>query len=128
MRRAQRLVSSLALLVAAVGLAGCSEAVNVTVNCVTTATPSVECKVKQVEGKSEVEVCWDFAATCANGQAVTAPRSCTKIKGGATLDYVIPTDKLAGVDKCAGDKPPTITLDNLTIDGKTTTKTTPAAS
>lgn len=59
-------------------LAGCSEKVNVNVNCVTTAAPSVECELKQTLGKSEVDVCWDFITTCANGAVVKAARTCQR--------------------------------------------------
>jgi hypothetical protein len=97
---------------------GCGEKVNVSVHCITTAAPAVECDVKQTKGKSEVEVCWDFKATCANGAVVTAERTCQKVKDGATVKTTIPADKLDGVDKCAGDKPPVAVMENMTIDGK----------
>lgn len=97
---------------------GCGEKVNVSVNCITTAAPAVECDVTQTKGKSEVEVCWDFKATCANGAVVTATRTCQKVKDGGTVKATIPGDKLVGVDKCAGDKPPVAVIENMTLDGK----------
>jgi hypothetical protein len=99
-------------------LVGCSEHVNVSVDCVTTAAPAVECDVKQTQGKTEVEVCWDFAATCDNGAVVKAARTCQKVKDGGTVKATIPGDKLDGLDKCGGSKPPTAKVDNLTLNGK----------
>ncbi len=99
-------------------LAGCSEKVNVHVDCITTAAPAVECTLTQNQGKSEVEVCWDFSVTCANGAVVKAPNTCHKIKDGATEKVTIPGDKLTDIDKCGGDKPPQPRLENLTLNGK----------
>jgi hypothetical protein len=99
-------------------LAGCSENVGVSINCITTAAPAVECELKQTKGKSEVEVCWDFSATCANDAVVKAARTCAKVKDGGTAKAVIPADKLEGLDKCAGDKPPIAKVDNMTLNGK----------
>ncbi len=99
-------------------LAGCSEDVKVKINCITTAAPAVECELTQTVGKSEVDVCWDFSATCANGAVVKAARTCQKIKDGGTATATITADKLAGIDKCAGDKPPTAKVENLTLNGK----------
>lgn len=111
--------SGAALLVVSLGLAaGCKEQVNVSILCVTTAAPAVECKVTQTKGKTEVEACWDFVATCANGTVVKAPHTCHKIKDGATETVTIGGDKLTGVDKCAGATPPTAKLENMTINGK----------
>lgn len=98
-------------------LAGCSEKVNVSVNCVT-AADGVTCDVQQTAGKTEVETCWDFAVTCANGAVVKAPRTCAKVKDGGTTKATIPADKLTDREKCDGDKPPTAKITNLTIDGK----------
>jgi hypothetical protein len=100
-------------------VAGCkSEKVSAHVDCVTTAAPAVECDVSQTKGKSEIDVCWDFAVTCANGAIVTAARTCQKVKDGGTAKVTIPADKLEGIDKCGGDKPPTGTLSNMTINGE----------
>jgi hypothetical protein len=98
-------------------LGGC-EQVKVNVNCETTAAPAVECTLQQTAGKSEVEVCWDFSLTCANGNKVTAPRTCQKVKDGGSAKVTVPGDKLEGVAKCGGDKPPVGALTNMTIDGK----------
>jgi hypothetical protein len=102
--------------------AGCGEDVSAHVDCITTAAPAVECDVKQTKGKSEIEVCWDFSVTCANGAVVKAPNTCQKVKDGATAKVTIPADKLDGIDKCGGDKPPTGALSNMTINGKASTK------
>ena len=108
----------LVLLSALTLTAGCSEKVNVNVSCVTTAAPAVECDVTQTEGKSEVEVCWDFAVTCGNGAVVKAERTCQKVKDGATVKTTIGADKLTGIADCAGNSPPTGKLENLTINGE----------
>ncbi len=108
----------LALLALLVPLAACSEKVDVRVECVTTAAPAVECDVKQTVGKTEVEVCWDFTATCENGAVVKGARTCQKVKDGGTAKATIPADKLDGVDKCAGSHPPTAKVENLTLNGK----------
>lgn len=99
-------------------LAACSENVKVHISCITTAEPSVECELKQTTGKSEVEVCWDFVATCDNGAVVKAERTCQKVKDGGTAKATIPADKLTGVDKCGGSKPPTAKVENMTLNGK----------
>jgi len=101
-------------------LAGCKEEVLVNVNCVTTAAPAVECDLKQTKGKAEVEACWDFVATCENG-AVVKGHGCGKVKDGGTSKATIPKEKLDGLDKCQGSKPPTAKLENMTIDGKPST-------
>lgn len=106
----------------AVLLSGCTETVNAHVDCVTTATPSVECTITQKSGKSEVEVCWDFAVTCGNGGVVKASRTCGKVKDGGTTKVTIPAAQLTGIDQCGGTAPPTGALTNMTIDGKPTTK------
>lgn len=108
----------LAPLLLVIGLAACTERVEVAVNCETTAAPAVECTVKQTKGKSEVDVCWDFTATCANGTVVKPARTCAKVKDGGETKATIPRDKLPNVDKCGGDKPPTAVVENLTINGK----------
>ncbi len=101
-------------------VAGCSEQVNVSVQCVTTAAATVECTATQTQGKSEVEACWGFEITCANGAVVKAPATCVKVKDGATEKVTVTKDKLTGVDNCGGDKPPTGKLVNMTINGKPT--------
>ena len=103
---------------AVLALAGCNESVKVHVSCTTTAAPAVECTVVQTEGKSEVEACWDFATTCANGVVVEAPHTCSKVKDGATVTVTIPGDKLTNLAKCGGDGKPTAKMSNMTINGK----------
>jgi hypothetical protein len=102
------------------GAVGCKgEDVNVNVDCKTTATPSFVCEVTETKGKSEVDVCWDVSATCANDAVVSAPKTCVKVKDGGKVTETI--TELTGFDKCAGDHPPTMTLANLTINGKAST-------
>lgn len=98
--------------------AACDEKVSVSVNCVTTAAPAVECDVTQTVGKSEVEACWDFAVTCANGNRVTAERTCQKLGRGDTVKTVIPAAKLTGHGRCGGDGSPVSAVTGLTVDGK----------
>jgi hypothetical protein len=105
------------LLVLVIVLAGCTEEVNVAVNCITTDKPSVECDVEQTKGKAEVEACWDFQITCGNGAVVKAPNACQKIGGGGKVKHITPGDKLVGLDKCGGTNPKAV-LSNMTIDGK----------
>ena len=99
-------------------LAACEEQVSVHVECVTTAAPAVECDVIQKVGKSEVEACWDFSVTCANGAEVKAERTCQKVKDGGTVKTTIPATKLTGFDKCGGDGPPVGKMAGLTLNGK----------
>jgi len=99
------------------GLAGCGKT-GVSVNCRTTGAPSVECEVKQTQGTSEIEACWDFEATCANGEVVKAPRSCEKLKDGGSAKVEITADKLENLAKCGGEGKPTAKVSNLTINGK----------
>lgn len=96
----------------------------VDVNCETT-KEGVECEAKQSIGTSEVEACWDFIVTCANGELVKAPHMCAKVKDGGTAKAVMANDKLVNRDKCGGDKPPTGKVENFTIDGKTPDSVTP---
>jgi len=103
-------------------LAGCGEKVAVHVDCITTAAPAVECTVKQTQGKGEVEACWDFTVTCANGNVVKAARTCQKVKDGGEVKTTIAADKLTGLDQCGGSGPPVAKVDHLTIDGKAVTK------
>ena len=98
-----------------------SEDVSVHIDCETTATPAVECDVKETKGKSEVEACWDFSVTCANGAIVTAARTCQKVGDGKTVHTTIAADKLTGLDKCGGEGKPTGALKNMTINGKAST-------
>lgn len=99
-------------------LAACEEQVSVHVECVTTAAPAVECDVIQKVGKSEVEACWDFSVTCANGAEVKAERTCQKVKDGSTVKTIIPAARLTGFEMCGGEGAPTGKLAGLTLDGK----------
>ena len=95
--------------------AGC-ESVKATVNCKTVEGPAVECDIAETQGKSEVEVCWDFKVVCNNGATIVPPRSCAKVKDGGKTHYTIGADKLAGADKCDGG--PKATISNLTLNGQ----------
>ena len=98
--------------------AGCSGDVSVHVACVSTAAPAVECEVEERVGKLEVEVCWDFAITCANGGVVKAERTCQKVKDGGKARVVIPVEKLTGFDTCGGEGAPRAEVTNITLNGK----------
>ena len=41
-------------------LGACTQEVSVSISCVTTGAPAVECTVTQTKGTVEVEACWDF--------------------------------------------------------------------
>ena len=98
-------------------LGGCAEDVTVNIDCKSTAAPAVECDVAQRAGKTEVDVCWDFAVTCANGAEVKAERTCQKVKDGGTAKVVIPVEKLTGLDKCGGEGTPVAKVTNTTMNG-----------
>jgi hypothetical protein len=102
-------------------IAGCTERVNVTVNCLMTAK-GAECTLVQVKGKTEVEACWDFVVTCGNGGVVTADRACAKVGDGATVQHLIPSDHIHGGDTCAAKAgtPPRGTITHLTLNGEQT--------
>lgn len=119
-----RIAVALLLMTACEGKITVSEPTNVDVDC-TTVAEGVECVVKQTLGTSEAEACWDLTFTCANGAIVKPPHLCQKVKDGGTAKLLTPRDKLDGIDKCGGDKPPTGKLENLTINGKTPDKVTP---
>jgi hypothetical protein len=110
-----------AIVVSLLVASGCTEKVYVDVQCVTVEGPAINCELTQKEGKSEVDVCWDFSATCENGAVVTAARTCHKVKDGGKASVTISADKITGVDKCQGSKPPTAKLENLTLNGKAST-------
>lgn len=97
---------------------------NVDVSCETTAE-GVDCVVKHNAGSTETEVCWDVILTCANGEIVKAPHMCTKVAVGGTAKATRAKDKLENIDKCHGDKPPTLKAENLTFDGKAPDIVTP---
>ena len=100
-------------------LAGCSEHVNVSVNCKTMDDPiRVECEVAQTQGKTEVEACWDFSVQCGNGAVVKAKRTCAKVSDGGKTTVTVTRTNLDGLDKCGGNSPPTGKLSNMTINGK----------
>lgn len=96
----------------------------VDVNCETT-KEGVDCTAKQTAGTSEVEACWDFLVTCANGEIVKAPHMCAKVKDGGMTKTLMTNDKLVNRDKCGGDGPPTGKVENFTIDGRTPDAVTP---
>lgn len=76
-----------------------------------------ECRVVQVVGTAESEVCFDIAITCGDGGVVKAPRTCAKVKDGGTTKAMIPYSTLQG-DQCSGDKTKRVfKILNQTIDG-----------
>jgi hypothetical protein len=98
--------------------AGKGEDVKVSVNCATAADLAVDCELNQTAGTAEVEVCFDFSVTCANGAVVKAPRSCGAAAGGKISKLRIPGDKLVGMDKCGGDGAPKAVVENIVVKAK----------
>ncbi len=82
--------------------AGCGEKVAANVSCEVKKGPSVECSVKQTQGKSAIEVCWDFKASCANGATLQAARACAVVKDGGSASTTIPADKITITGSCQG--------------------------
>lgn len=96
------------------------EDVSVHVDCIVKSGPQIDCEVKQTKGKSEVEACWDISGSCPNGATLKAERKCQKVKDGGTVTATIPADKITlGGPTC--DANPTMTLSNMTINGKAAT-------
>jgi hypothetical protein len=87
------------------------------VNC-KVASDAVNCDVTETQGTAEIDVCWDFTATCNNGAKLTAPRSCTKVKGGGTTRHSVPLSKLNIRGTC--DRNPKGEMSNMTLNGKST--------
>lgn len=100
---------------------GGDEEVNAKVDCKVNQDITVDCSVTQDKGKSEIEVCWDFAGSCPNGSTLKAQRTCQKVKDGGTATVKIPTDKITLAGPTC-DANPTMSLTNLTINGKPSTK------
>ena len=101
--------------------AGCKqERVMAKVNCEVVAgtggAPAVECTAQQTQGKTDVEVCWDFKVTCDSGATLVTPHTCTHVANGGTSKTTIPGDKLTITGNCTGAKHGS--LGTLTIDGK----------
>ena len=96
---------------------GCREEVNALVNCAAKEGPTVECTVKQVKGKSEMEVCWQFKSVCANKASLETERTCTKLKDGGEKTVTIATDKIKISGACEGQ--PNATIEGMTINGQT---------
>ncbi len=85
------------------GLAGCKgEEVGANVSCKVTPDTTVECNVQQTKGKSAIEVCWDFHASCANGATLEAARACAVVKDGGSAKTTIPSDKITIKGSCEG--------------------------
>lgn len=97
---------------------GGGETVGIDVECETVAGPAVDCTIAETKGAADVEVCWDFVATCPNGTVVTAPRSCAKVKDGGRTPYRIPGDQLTNVAQCTGEGETRAAVANITVDGK----------
>ena len=97
-------------------LACCGERVKIDVECSSTSDSALDCAVTEAKGKAEAEACWDVSVKCKNNTTVTAPRSCAKVKDGASVHYAIDKAKLANLDKCDGGTK--MIVENMTIDGK----------
>ncbi|HTM19877.1 MAG TPA: hypothetical protein VL172_05195 [Kofleriaceae bacterium] len=113
------LLTAVTFVTAAAATSACSKhKVGVRVDCEVPTQEAVECTVEQTQGKDEIEACWDFEITCANGEVVGAPNTCTKVKDGGKEKVTIGRDKLTNADKCGGKGQPTAKVSNLTINGK----------
>ena len=88
-------------------------------NCEVKSGPQVVCTVKQTKGTDELEACWDFTATCANGATLKAQRTCQKVKDGGEAISTTMSDKLTIAGECDGS--PTAKVENFTINGKPAT-------
>jgi hypothetical protein len=98
-------------------LTGCKqEQVTANVNCEVKAGPTVDCTIAETKGTAEVEICWGFKVTCANGATLEGTRTCAKVKDGQTANATIPTDKITSTGSCEGEKTAAVT--NLTINGE----------
>ena len=105
------------LAIAFVAITGCKqEQVSTNVNCEVKAGPTVDCTVAETKGTADVEICWEFRVTCANGATLEAARTCAKVKDGQTSNATIPTDKIKSAGSCEGEKTAAVT--NLTINGE----------
>jgi len=106
-----------ALAIALVASTGCQkQQVLANVDCEVKAGPTVDCTIAETKGTAEVEVCWEFKVTCANGATLDAARTCAKVKDGQTSTATIPTDKIKVAGSCEGEKSASVT--NLTINGE----------
>lgn len=109
---------ALALLLAVAACKG--ENVKANVDCTVNAGPTIDCVVKQTQGKSEIDVCWDISGSCPNGATLKAERTCQKVKDGGSATVTIPTAKITlGGPTC--DANPTVKLENMTINGEKST-------
>src|SRR5215468_3795063 len=83
-------------------VAGCKEKVLAKVNCEVVEGPAVDCTVTETEGKTEIEVCWDFGVRCESGATLDAPRACVTVRDGETEKKNIPMDKIKVTGRCSG--------------------------
>lgn len=95
---------------------GCKEQVKAIVNCEVKDGPTVECAIKQTEGTTKIEVCWDFTVTCANKAMLDVQHACAKVKNGGATNLIIPSDKIKMTGTCEGASEAAIT--GMTINGK----------
>jgi hypothetical protein len=105
------------LAIAFVAITGCKqEQVSTNVNCEVKSGPTVDCTIAETKGTADVEICWEFKVTCANGATLEAARTCAKVKDGQTSNATIPTEKIKSAGSCEGEKTAAVT--NLTINGE----------
>ena len=102
----------LGLTIAIIVSTGCKQA-TANVNCEVKAGPTVDCTIAETKGTADVEICWEFKVTCANGATLEGARTCAKVKDGQTSNATIPTDKIKQTGACEGAKTAAVT--NLTI-------------
>ena len=116
-----RALSVAVFVMASLSILGCKrEEILANVNCKVTPETTIACTVEQTKGESKVEVCWDFSITCANGASLTAERTCAKVQDGQSVSVAVPKKKITIEGACEGER--TAVLDNLTLNGKASTK------
>jgi hypothetical protein len=99
-------------------VAACTHEVAALVDCEVTEGPVVECAAKQTQGRSAIEVCWDFSVTCANQATLEAKRICQRLQDGGARNVMVPTARLKMSGACEGEAKGAVT--NMTINGKAT--------
>lgn len=97
-----KLVIALAFTVSALAATtGCKgEEFSATVNCKVVEGGSVDCSIAQTQGKSEIEVCWEFKVACDSGATLEAPKTCARVKDGQTSSATIAAEKLTITGTC----------------------------
>lgn len=100
------------------GAVGCKTEVAASVLCEIKEGPVVQCVVTQTKGTPEMEVCWEYKATCGNKATLEAPHSCGKVKDGGKNTVTVHKESLKISGPCEGEVTGAVT--GLTINGEAT--------